>query len=113
MGARTAWVGSTVSFGTRVAFVVNLSWAETASLLDSCRERSWHAGHAGKHVTLALGTPHSESCRLTANRAPSRRDESPLVEEYGFLSSSSRCSPLSTPGTSGSMSSYMFWELLL
>ena len=53
MGARTAWVGSTVSFGTRVAFVVDLSWAETASLLDSCRERSWHEGCPGKHVTLA------------------------------------------------------------
>ena len=53
VGARMAWVGSTVSFGTRVAFVVDLSWAETASLLDSCREQSQHVGHTGKHVTLA------------------------------------------------------------
>lgn len=47
------WVDPMVSFGNRVAFVMVLSWTETASLLDPPGEQSRHAGLTGRHVTLA------------------------------------------------------------
>ena len=41
-------------------------------------------GVPGKACDLGLGDSHSESCRLTANRAPGSWDKSPLVEQYGW-----------------------------